>query len=177
MENEIGKSKLENIVNNELKSSSIGRPMIPTVLVGSVAMALSQAYTSDYTDNIHGIVAAGMSANIIARNPTYFISHLIFNRERLIKDRKLDWKRTIQDAASFFASSKIGYFVWAGSCVAASEYMLHKGYSPMQAGIGAGILTGSAYALFMSTITPKIDSVIDYAKNGVKKLKCKLSRK
>lgn len=82
MDNEIMGSKLENIVNNELKSSSIGLPMIPTVLVGSAAMALAQNYTSDYTSNIHGIVAAGMSVNVIARNPTYFLSHLIFRMDK-----------------------------------------------------------------------------------------------
>ena len=169
----MAENNLENIVadNDVLKASSIGLPMIPTVLVGSLAMALSQDYTSDYTTNIHGIVAAGMSANIIARNPTYFISHLVFNHERLIKNKKLNWKRTMQDAASFFASSKIGYFAWAASCVAVSEYMLHKEYSPIQAGIGAGVLTGSAYTLFMSAITPRIDSFIDHTKKGVQKIR------
>ncbi len=169
-------NNLENIVreNNELKASSIGLPMIPTVIVGSLAMALGQDYTANYTNNIHGIVAAGMSAQVIARNPTYVLSHFFFNRKRLVRDHKLDWKRTIQDSASFFASSKIGYFVWAGSCVAVSEYLLRNDYSPVKSGIGAGVLTGSIYTLFMSVITPRIDTIIDYTKKEVKKIKKKL---
>ena len=166
----MAEEKLEEIVeNNELRALSIGLPMIPTVLVGTAAMALGQEYTAEHTNNIHGIVAAGMSAQVIARNPIYILSHLAFNRKRLIKDRKLDWKRTVQDAASFFASSKVGYFVWAGSCVAASEYFLYNDYSPIEAGALAGLITGSGYALFMSGLTPKIDGVIDYTKKGIRK--------
>ncbi|MDO8509302.1 MAG: hypothetical protein Q7S27_06505 [Nanoarchaeota archaeon] len=157
-------SDLEKTLDNKLKMSSIGLPMIPTILAGSAAMAFGQEYASDQTMNNHVIVAAGMSANIIARNPIYLVSHLIFNRERLIQEKKLNWKRTMQDAASFFASSKIGYFAWAASCFASSEYLLHQGYSPIEAGLGAGLLTGSAYTLFLSAVTPKIDSVF---KSGV----------
>lgn len=162
---------LEGIVNNRLNMSAIALPMIPTVIVGSAAMAFGQDYTASHTDNIHAIVAGGMGANIIARNPVYLCAHAFFNRKRLIKEGRIDWRRTAQDAASFFASSKIGYFIWAGSCVAASEYLLHKGYSPIEAGLNASLATSSAYALFIGAVTPRIDSIIKYTVNGIKKIK------
>lgn len=170
----MAEQNLENIVTNQLTVSSIGLPMIPTVVIGTVAMAMGQDLAADHTDNIHAIVAAGMGANVIIRNPIYFASHAFFNRKRLIKDRKIDWKRLTQDAASFFASSKIGYFVWAASCVGSSEYLLHQGYSPIEAGTTAGLVTGTAYAAYMSLITPRIDSVIKTSLNYGKRLKGKL---
>lgn len=169
-------SNLERIVaDNELKASSILLPMIPTVLIGSASMALGQDYASDHLENVHWIVAAGMGAQVMARNVTYVVSHAIFNRKRLIKNNRLDWKRAAQDAASFFTSSNIGYFVWAGSCVAVSEFLLYKGYSPIQSGFLAGISTGSVYALFMGGVAPKIDSTINLGKKYAKKLKNHLS--
>ena len=177
MENKSEESGLEDKVSdNDLTALSIGLPMIPTVLIGSVAMAFGQEYATEHTANIHGMVATGMGAQMIARNPAYFISHLAFNKKRLIQEGKLNWKRTVQDAASFFASSKIGYFVWAGSCVAASEYLLHNGYSPFESGAIAGTSTGTAYGLFMSGVTPKIDLIIDYAKKGINHFRDKFSR-
>lgn len=150
---------------------SVFKSMLPSVVVGTASAVGAQEVASHYTSNPEAITLAGMVSQYVGGWSAYLPSHLYNNRDRLIEDGKVKWREYAKDIGSIALSDKVGSKLWAGVYGLTNDIALRHGIDPSVAGAISGLSSGTLYSAFTGYTAPKVNTLMNKAKDVVKRFR------